>query len=82
MTEKKDLAKLFGIETSFKEVSIRQMPAEDKEYFAEMEALETKFIRWNKNHIRTKNYIAYKLKNIRTNRSRIFYGLELDIQDG
>lgn len=73
MTEKKDLAKLFGIETSFKEVSIRQMPAEDKEYFAEMEALETKFIRWNKNHIRTKNYIAYKLKNIRTNRSRIFY---------
>jgi len=67
MTEKKDLAKLFGIEASFKEVSIWQMPAEDKEYFDE------RVIRWNKNHIRKKTYIAYKLKGIRTNRPRIFY---------
>jgi hypothetical protein len=73
MTERKDLAKLFGIETSFKEVSIRQMPTKDIEYFEERGDLERRFLKWNRDHTKTKTYIAFKLKNVKANRSRIFY---------
>jgi len=71
MVEKKGLAEFFGIETSFKKVSIKQMPAKDKEYFLDCERIESSYL--FRKYSGPKNYTACKLKNIKTNRSRIFY---------
>ncbi len=71
MKERKSLVELFGIEVSFKKVSVKQMPTIDKAYFLDCERIESRYFYLK--YTKPKTYIACNLKNIKTSRSKVFY---------
>lgn len=59
------------MEVSFKKASVKQMPAIDKAYFLDCERIENSY--FYRKYTKPKTYVACKLKNIKTNRSKVFY---------
>lgn len=59
------------MEVSFKKASVKQMPAIDKAYFLDCERIESSY--FYRKYTKPKTYVACKLKNLYTNRSKVFY---------